>query len=105
MARVPIPLIRGQDFDGFKRIPTHGLPASFAEWDKERSQEALQVSRGGDLAVRVEVSPNEFAAFCRARKKRADLQMLTDFIAEKFAREEHEKARVALLSGAKKRGG
>ena len=104
MARVPLPLIRGPEYDGFKRIPTRGLPGSFPEWDKACGQVALRISRDGDLAVRVEVSPNEFAAFCRARKKPADLQGIKDFVAEKFAREELENTRVAVLNGTRKRG-
>ncbi len=105
MARVPLPLIRSPEYDGFKRIPTRGLPGTFPEWDKACGQAALQISRSGDQPVRVEVSPNEFAAFCRARKKPADLQGIRDFVAERFAREEFEKTRVAALNGKKKNAG
>ena len=103
MARLPVPAIRRQDYESFRRIPTHGLPGTFAGWDIDCDEEADKIVAAGDHAVRVEIGPNEFAAFCRAGKKRADLLSMADFVAEIFRRQEHERARVAMLNASKKR--
>jgi len=48
-------------------------------------------------------SANEFAAFCRAGKKRAALLSMAEFVAEIFRRQEQERACVAMLNASKKR--
>jgi hypothetical protein len=104
MARSPVPAIRSQDYDAFRRIPTHDLPGTFAGWDNDRDDEEARIAAAGDLPVRVDISPNEFAAFCRAGKKRADPKSMAEFVAEIFRRQEHERARKAMLNGPKKQG-
>ena len=103
MARLPIPAIRRQDYDAFKRIPTHDLPGTYTGWDNDRDDDVTRIGAGGDYAVRVEISPNEFAAYCRAGKKRADMKSMAEFVAEIFRRQEHERARIAMLSASNKR--
>src|SRR5579862_4068019 len=104
MARLPIPAIRRQDYDAFKRIPTHDLPGTFTGWDNDCDDEVARIREAGDFAVKVEIAPNEFAAYCRNGKKRADLKSMAEFVAEIFRRQEHERARIAALAGSKKNG-
>ena len=104
MARVPIPAIRRQDYEAFRRIPTHELPGTFAGWDNNCDDEVARVRDAGDFAVRVEIAPNEFAAFCRNGKKRVDMRSMAEFTAEIFRRQEHERARVAALAKSAKPG-
>ncbi len=102
MTRHPVPTIRRQDYEAFRRIPTHDLPSTFAGWDNDRDDEMMRISGAGDHAVRVEIAPNEFAAYCRNGKKRADPQSMAEFVTEIFRRQEHERARIAALAGSKK---
>jgi hypothetical protein len=102
MARLPVPTIRREDYDSFRKIPTHELPGTFTGWDNDRDDEIAAIAAAGDFAVRVEIAPNEFAAFCRNGKKRADPKSMAEFVAEKFRRQEHEHARVAMLTGSNK---
>jgi hypothetical protein len=59
------PSIRAQDHDAFRRIASNSLADSFEKWSNIMYEKIANERGVNRLVVETEVSPDEFAAFCR----------------------------------------
>jgi hypothetical protein len=86
MATYPVPLIRRQDYEAFRGIPTRNLPDTFDQWQYKHAEQAAHITGGGHIAEYIEIDPQEFADFCHATGQEASLQTIRFFAEEQFRR-------------------
>jgi hypothetical protein len=86
MAKVfPVPVIRQNQYDAFRREIGPDLADTYDEWAK-RFQESVKDSlMRGDTFVPIEVDFNAFEWFCGVTRKLPTLEALLDFAIEKNA--------------------
>ncbi|HME86487.1 MAG TPA: hypothetical protein VKG91_18575 [Roseiarcus sp.] len=83
MAIHVFPVIRGEDYDSFRRIIDADFPNTFDEWLNQQSQLAAQKLGSGFTIRHIEVHPDEFTDFLRKSGRRASRHALDNFALQK----------------------
>ena len=78
-----LPLIRADDYDAFRAIPTLDLPDTYDEWLQLFSERKLEHAQRGFRIIEVEINSGEFTRYLRAKGTSANLQILRNFTIEK----------------------
>jgi len=86
---VGIPWYHESDYAAILRLMKDGdrLPRTYAEWEKRAKQIEQQIVAQGSKAVRVQLKPEAFAAWCAIRNLDVDAQARTMFASEQAARQ------------------
>ena len=74
-----LPFIAEKDYEAFRPIIREDFPDTYDEWLKRHAQEKLERRGRGHTVKDIEVSPHEFAKFCRDQGKEGIWQHLLDF--------------------------
>lgn len=91
MATTFSPIIKEDDYDAFRRIINADMPDTFDDWTYQRAEADLQYTPRG-IAVRgIEVDPDGFVAYLRARWTKASRHELDNFAAHEVARQDRDK--------------
>lgn len=61
---------------------THLLPKTFEEWQKKAEENFAKVKAGGDIPIKVFIEPEQFAMWCKKRKKEPNAEARTTFAIE-----------------------
>jgi len=77
-----IPKIAAKDYDAFRRIINADFPYTYDEWLKLMAERRLEHERRQFIAREIEVNPDEFTRYCRAKGSSYNLKTLEDFTAE-----------------------
>ena len=85
MPKMPRAYIGRGEYESFRRIPTHGLPNTYEEWDREQ----YKLAAGGNGII--EIHPEEFSHFCRENGVSADTAALNNFAVIKYDHENKSK--------------
>jgi hypothetical protein len=78
-----LPIIRADDYDAFRRIPTRDLPDTYNEWLKLIAERRLERGRLGFQVVEIQVNSGEFTRYLTTNGQAANLKTLADLCIEK----------------------
>ena len=62
----PLPVIRPEDYDAFRREVGSDLADTYDEWLDLHREQVDEARRRGDPVAEIEVKLDEFIGFCRA---------------------------------------
>ncbi len=86
MATFYVPKIAAADYGAFMRLLKNDIPGTHDEWLKLMERELTYTSGQGHVAEAVEITPDEFAAYCSGAQSTYDLAMLKRLAFQKGAR-------------------
>ena len=73
------PVIAVRDYESFRRLLCHNIPASYAGWLDLRAKWEEQAAQDGKMVANVVVNSDQFARYLRTKEKSPDLNSLTKF--------------------------
>ncbi len=81
----PIPLIRPEYYNAFKREVGPDLADTYDKWRDLHAKDSAERIRRGESLVEIHVDPYEFIRFVQLRGVAGNLKTLLDFTIEKAA--------------------
>jgi len=78
-----LPVIRSDDYDAFRAIPTLDLPDTYDEWLKLFAERKSEHAQRAFRIIEIKVNSHEFARYLAAKRTPGNLKTLSDFTIEK----------------------
>jgi hypothetical protein len=86
MATFYVPKIAAADYGAFMRLLKDDIPATHDEWLTLMERELTYAKGQGHVAEAVEITPDEFSAYCNAAQSKYDIATLKRLAYQKGAR-------------------
>ena len=80
-----IPRLSARGYEALRALPILNLPDTFDGWRKMIADRRLEYGQRAFVVVEVDVYPDEYTTFCKARRHAYNLKTLADFVCEKRA--------------------